>query len=99
MIDKYRLDDLRLESGEKGELARWVIQLQKDLDNERRKIVTTPSQMPMKDHQIRELVTELRDIAIDYHGTQQLRDRIARTVRAFMLAAAPQQEVEPVPKK
>ena len=38
MIDKYRLDDLRLESGEKGELARWVIQLQKDLDYERRKV-------------------------------------------------------------
>lgn len=32
MIDKYRLDDLRLESSEKGELARWVIQLQTDLD-------------------------------------------------------------------
>lgn len=39
MIDKYRLDDLRLESGEKGELARWVIQLQIDLDNERRNAV------------------------------------------------------------
>lgn len=39
----------------------------------------------MKDHQIRELVNELRDIAIEYHGTQQLRERIARTVRASML--------------
>jgi hypothetical protein len=29
MIDKYRLEHLRRESGEKGELARWVIQLQK----------------------------------------------------------------------
>ncbi|MEQ4972209.1 hypothetical protein [Klebsiella pneumoniae] len=38
MIDKYRLDDLRLEAGEKGELARWVIQLQTDLDSERRKV-------------------------------------------------------------
>ncbi|AVJ17179.1 hypothetical protein CLM71_08560 [Serratia sp. MYb239] len=37
MIDKYRLDNLRLLSGEKGELARWVIQLQADLDTERRK--------------------------------------------------------------
>ncbi|EHM46036.1 hypothetical protein [Yokenella regensburgei] len=43
MIDKYRLDDLRLESGEKGELARWVIQLQTDLDYERRKISTPPA--------------------------------------------------------
>ncbi|EOK4034457.1 hypothetical protein ACJQ6E_001555 [Escherichia coli] len=39
----------------------------------------------MKDHQIRELVNDLRDIAIEYHGTQQLRERIARTVRAAML--------------
>ncbi|MDM3064359.1 hypothetical protein [Citrobacter sp. CK180] len=37
MIDKYRLEDLRRESGEKGELARWVIQLQVELDRERRK--------------------------------------------------------------
>lgn len=43
MIDKYRLDDLRLESGEKGELARWVIQLQKDLDYERRKVPVPPA--------------------------------------------------------
>lgn len=37
MIDKYRLEDMRRESGEKGELARWVIQLQADLDREIRK--------------------------------------------------------------
>lgn len=36
----------------------------------------------MKENQIQELVNELRDIAIEYHGTQQLRERIARTVRA-----------------
>ncbi|MDE5425558.1 hypothetical protein [Raoultella ornithinolytica] len=42
MIDKYRLDDLRLESGEKGELARWVIQLQTELDRERRKVGNSP---------------------------------------------------------
>ncbi|MDJ1654935.1 hypothetical protein PFH44_15795 [Raoultella sp. Ech2A] len=42
MIDKYRLDDLRLESGEKGEVARWVIQLQTDLDRERRKVGNSP---------------------------------------------------------
>ncbi|ENZ4270178.1 hypothetical protein ACGKJO_005285 [Klebsiella pneumoniae] len=39
----------------------------------------------MKDHELRELVNALLDIAIEYHGTQQLRDRIARTVRAAML--------------
>ncbi|EBQ4103307.1 TPA: hypothetical protein ACS921_000802 [Salmonella enterica subsp. enterica serovar Javiana] len=41
----------------------------------------------MKDNQIRELVNELRDIAIEYHGTQQLRERIARTVRAAIIQA------------
>lgn len=44
-----------------------------------------PASAAMKDHQIRELVNELRDIAVEYHGTQQLRERIARTVRAAML--------------
>lgn len=39
----------------------------------------------MKKNQIRELVNELRDIAVEYHGTQQLRERIARTVRAALL--------------
>lgn len=34
----------------------------------------------LKDHQIRELVNELRDIAVQYHGTQQLREKIARAV-------------------
>lgn len=42
MIDKYRLEDLRVESCEKGELARWVIQLQTDLDSERRKAGNSP---------------------------------------------------------
>ncbi|EKJ4054927.1 DUF551 domain-containing protein [Salmonella enterica] len=36
----------------------------------------------MKENQIQELVNDLRDIAVEYHGTQQLRERIARTVRA-----------------
>ncbi|HBC2001445.1 TPA: hypothetical protein ACHT5R_001702 [Citrobacter freundii] len=46
-----------------------------------------PAPVAMKDHQIRELVNDLRDIAIEYHGTQQLRERIVRTVRAAMLQA------------
>lgn len=41
----------------------------------------------MKENQIRELVNELRDIAIEYHGTQQLRERIARTVHAAIIQA------------
>ena len=44
-----------------------------------------PAPAAMKDHQIRELVNELRDIAVEYHGTQQLRERIARTIRAAMI--------------
>ncbi|EIU1219902.1 DUF551 domain-containing protein [Salmonella enterica subsp. enterica serovar Anatum] len=41
----------------------------------------------VKENQIRDLVNELRDIAIEYHGTQQLRERIARTVRAAIIQA------------
>ena len=41
----------------------------------------------MKDHEIRELVNQLRDVAIKYHGTGQLREQIARVVRAHMLQA------------
>ena len=44
-----------------------------------------PAPVVLKDHQIRELVNHLRDIAIEYHGTQQLRERIARVIRAAML--------------
>ena len=47
-----------------------------------------PVPVSMKDHQIRELVNELRDIAVEYHGTQQLRERIARTVSTAMLQGA-----------
>lgn len=46
---------------------------------------TPPAPVAMKDHQIRELVNELRDVAVEYHGTQQLRERIARAVSAAML--------------
>lgn len=44
-----------------------------------------PAPVVLKDHQIRELVNQLRDIAIEYHGTQQLRERISRVLRASML--------------
>jgi hypothetical protein len=54
--------------------------------------ITTSQQAPaveavpvfIKDHQIRELVNDLRDIAVEYHGTHQLRERIASTVSAAM---------------
>lgn len=38
----------------------------------------------MKDHEFRELVNQLRDIAVEYRDTQQLRERIAHTVRAAL---------------
>ena len=41
----------------------------------------------MKDHEIRELVNQLRDVAIKYHGAGQLREQLARVVRAHMLQA------------
>lgn len=34
----------------------------------------------MKDHEIRETINELRDIAIKYHDSQQLRQRIAGVI-------------------
>lgn len=45
-----------------------------------------PEQQPiaMKDHQIRELVNRLREVAVTYHGTQQLRERIAHVVRSAL---------------
>lgn len=49
----------------------------------------------MKDHEIRELVNQLRDIAIEYHSAGQLREQIARTVRVAILQAQSDDEGEP----
>jgi len=46
--------------------------------------------VPTKEHELRELVNELRDVAVKYRDTQQLREHIAKALRA----AAPQQEVK-----
>ena len=51
-------------------------------------ITYQPLPVVLKEHQIRELVNKLRDIAIEYHGTQQLREHIACVVRAAMFAVA-----------
>lgn len=58
----------------------------------------------LQDHQIRELVNQLRDIAIKYHAAGQLREQIARTLRAAMLQAGnspviPVSERMPEPNK
>jgi len=41
---------------------------------------SAPADSVLKDHQIAALVNELRDIAIEFHGAQQLRERIAQVV-------------------
>jgi hypothetical protein len=57
---------------------------------ETRILYTAPQSAPvvMQDHQIRELVNELRNIAVEYHGAQQLREHIAKAVRAAMQGKA-----------
>lgn len=47
---------------------------------ERRKTGVIPVTPGVKEHQVRELVNKLRDVAIKYHGTQQLRAHITKTV-------------------
>ncbi|MEH9163190.1 DUF551 domain-containing protein [Klebsiella pneumoniae] len=49
----------------------------------------------MKDHEIREMVNQLRDVAIKYHGAGQLREQIARTVRSAILQAQSDDDGEP----
>lgn len=49
-------------------------------------VYTAPAAAPLKGHQIRDLVNQLRDIAMEYHGTQQLRERIARVVHSALVA-------------
>lgn len=34
----------------------------------------------LKDHEIAELVNNLRDVAVKYHATQQLRERISHLI-------------------
>lgn len=43
----------------------------------------------MKDHEIAKTVNELRDIALQFHNTQQLRERIARVVVPLLHDAHP----------
>lgn len=66
-IDKYLLDDLSSRNDEKGELARWVIQLQTDLDTERRKNASLDSVIYARDKRIAELEQTMRHI----HGAAQ----------------------------
>lgn len=47
----------------------------------------------MKDHQIAALVNTLRDIAVEFHGAQQLRERISQAVCAALHSDAEQAPV------
>lgn len=37
-----------------------------------------------KDHEVAQLINQLRDVAIEFHDTQQLRERITRLVKPFV---------------
>ncbi|WP_320910247.1 DUF551 domain-containing protein [Citrobacter farmeri] len=105
MIDKYRLDDLRLESGEKGELARWVIRLQTDLDSERRKAGNSPV-IPDRWIPVSERMPESNGVYFGWDGKRVLEVNcffggfsanqfIHGEITHWMpLPAAPQQEVK-----
>ncbi|ORC23932.1 hypothetical protein B1H42_06090 [Enterobacter cloacae subsp. cloacae] len=90
--EELELARIALESLEAEAVSVFKIDHESSLIKHVKKVVseTNAPQAPVsvKDHQIRELVNELRDIAVEYHGTQQLRERIARTVRAAMLQGA-----------
>ncbi|ANP10415.1 hypothetical protein LGD64_004497 [Escherichia coli] len=59
----------------------WMLLRQSLVElQERRSAGIIPVTLRVKEHQVRELVNQLRDVAIKYHGTQQLRERIATTV-------------------
>ena len=53
--------------------------------------VTTAYKLPP--HIFRELVNRLRDTAVKYHGCQQSREQLSRTLQEVIQPAAPQQEV------
>ncbi|BEM22083.1 hypothetical protein SME04J_04490 [Serratia marcescens] len=82
MIDKYLLEDLSLRSDEKGELARWVIQLQADVDTERRQSASLESVIYARDTRIAELEAEITNI-VDSHAetVAELRAKLATPVR------------------
>lgn len=59
---------------------RLIGQIYGDIDVE-----SQPAPVVLKDHEIRELVNQLRDVAIKYHAAGQLREQISRVIRSAML--------------
>ncbi|UBU94859.1 MULTISPECIES: ead/Ea22-like family protein [Edwardsiella] len=94
------LDELEAKDRRNAELnstlERWAVDRAQSASNleaaEKRVAELEAEPVAMSDHRFRELVNTLRDIAIEYHGTQQLREHIARACRAAMPVSAPQQE-------
>lgn len=60
-------------------------QMKSIAENAIEELLTMASEPPsIKPHLFRELVNQLRDIAVDYHNTQQLRERIAHLVGDYI---------------
>lgn len=58
-------------------------------------LAAQPAQEPIKDHEIAKLVNQLRDIAIEFHDSQQLLERIAQVIRPVTAQPAqPSQSTE-----
>ncbi|EFL4010358.1 hypothetical protein R5P08_004939 [Escherichia coli] len=73
--------DRALDMGPVADSEWWTLLRQSLLElQEYRKTGGVPVTPGAKEHQVRELVNKLRDVAIKYHGTQQLRAHIAKTV-------------------
>jgi hypothetical protein len=53
--------------------------------------------VPVKDHVIAQTVNELRDIAIQFHDAQQLRERIAHVIVPLLSATPPLPVAQGVP--
>ncbi|EJQ0322600.1 hypothetical protein NZI90_003781 [Escherichia coli] len=68
--------DRALDMGPVADSEWWTLLRQSLLELQERRRATPGA----NEHQLRELVNKLRDVAIKYHGTQQLRTHIAKTV-------------------
>lgn len=63
-----------------AEMAKTIKTMGSELDGLRKLRDNT-----LKDHEIRDMVNELRDVAFTYHATQQLRSVISGVVRKHLL--------------
>lgn len=78
-VERARVASLKAESMSFSILRERLDQCTRQLHELRER-----SKEPLKPHEFRELVNELRDVARTYHATEQLREQIARTLRKFI---------------